>query len=386
MAKVKKNIQAWAITYADMVTLLLTFFVLLLVILSEAERQVDYQITKLLDKAHKQMEAALTEESIDVERATKGVKITIRGKLFKQLSPDIEPRYNKVIGQIGELIKQTDIMSIDFVKAGLDSAHEYFGLVNELENRGQELAIEIRCEGHTDDAPIPKDMKTEYESNWQLSSDRSLNVVKLMRQYASMPEKYFSLEGQISGLEEIPSPENYGENINYKLAAIHAFIEVGKELIFSEDKVINFQDKLYEKFKKNGLPRKEFKASVKYGNLVSEHIMKWASKDMYNQTRTYPKYTILQGDEFWKPTPPDYMDGIEPHWNKIRTLVLESADQFPASPPKAFDMTPGSPFHKELIEVYDITNKLDDEQLAIASFWDCNPYVTHHRGHAMFAT
>ncbi len=201
-----------------------------------------------------------------------------------------------------------------------------------------------------------------------------------------MPEKYFSLEGQISGLEEIPSPENNGKNINYKLAAIHAFIEVGKELIFSEDKVINFQDKLYEKFKKNGLPRKEFNASVKYGNLVSEHIMEWASKDMYNQTRTYPKYTILQGDEFWKPTPPDYMDGIEPHWNKIRTLVLESADQFPANPPKAFDMTPGSPFHKELMEVYDITNKLDDEQLAIASFWDCNPYVTHHRGHAMFAT
>ena len=195
MAKVRKNAQAWAITYADMVTLLLTFFVLLLVILSEAERQVDYQITKLLDKAHKQMEAALTEESIDVERATKGVKITIRGKLFKQLSPDIEPKYNKVIGQIGELIKQTDIMSIDFVEAGLDSAHEYFGLVNELKNRGQELAIEIRCEGHTDDAPIPKDMKIEYESNWQLSSDRSLNVVKLMRQYASMPERYFSALG-----------------------------------------------------------------------------------------------------------------------------------------------------------------------------------------------
>ena len=201
-----------------------------------------------------------------------------------------------------------------------------------------------------------------------------------------MPEKYFALEGQISGLEVIPDPDYDEENINYKLAAIHAFIEVGKELIFSEERVVNFQEKLYEKFKKNGLPRKEYNASIRYGDLVSEHIMGWASKDMYNQTRTYPKYTILQGDEFWKPTPPDYMDGIEPHWNKIRTLVLESADQFPANPPKTFDMTPGSPFHKELLEVYDITNKLDDEKLAIASFWDCNPYVTHHRGHAMFAT
>ena len=28
----------------------------------------------------------------------------------------------------------------------------------------------------------------------------------------------------------------------------------------------------------------------------------------------------------------DYMDGIEPHWDKIRTLVLESANLFPYSP------------------------------------------------------
>ena len=46
MAKPKKNTQAWAITYADMVTLLLTFFVLLLVILSEAEKQIDIEISK----------------------------------------------------------------------------------------------------------------------------------------------------------------------------------------------------------------------------------------------------------------------------------------------------------------------------------------------------
>ena len=77
-----------------------------------------------------------------------------------------------------------------------------------------------------------------------------------------MPEKYFELEGQINGLEVIPDPDYDEENINYKLAAIHAFIEVGKELIFSEERVVNFQEKLYEKFKKNGLPRKEYNASI----------------------------------------------------------------------------------------------------------------------------
>ena len=38
----------WAISYADMVTLLLTFFVLLLVILNEDEKIIEKEISKLL--------------------------------------------------------------------------------------------------------------------------------------------------------------------------------------------------------------------------------------------------------------------------------------------------------------------------------------------------
>ena len=54
-----------------MVTLLLTFFVLLMVILSEAEKQVDLQIQKLLDKAHEQMVAGLDDKNIDVKEYLK---------------------------------------------------------------------------------------------------------------------------------------------------------------------------------------------------------------------------------------------------------------------------------------------------------------------------
>ena len=98
------------------------------------------------------------------------------------------------------------------------------------------------------------------------------------------------------------------------------------------------------------------------------------------------KYTILEEEVYWKPTPPDYMDGIEPHWNKIRTLVLNSSNQFVPKEPLKFDLTKGSPFQKQLQEVYEIGKKMDPEKIEIAKFWDCNPYVTHHRGHAMFAT
>ena len=41
---------------------------------------------------------------------------------------------------------------------------------------------------------------------------------------------------------------------------------------------------------------------------------------------------------------------------------------------------------KELIEVYSIGGQVENQGEDIAKFWDCNPYVSHHRGHAMFAT
>ena len=198
------------------------------------------------------------------------------------------------------------------------------------------------------------------------------------------PENYNSLVGQIKELNKIPESNN--PDIDPNLAAIFSFNSVGKALIFSENKMEKFEESFQEKLLGFRIPKSVIKASRDYGNDVASAILEWASKDMYNQTRTFPKYTIKEEDRFWKPTPPDYMDGIEPHWDKIRTMVLDSSNQFPAKKPLSFNLKKGSPFHEQLMEVFEVTNNLNKEQTDIAKFWDCNPYVTHHTGHAMFAT
>ena len=201
-----------------------------------------------------------------------------------------------------------------------------------------------------------------------------------------MPLKYKSLVGQVKGLAKIPQPEKDFENYNLNLTIIYAFNKIGRALIFSDVLMDKFEKRFKNKLISIGVPKKIKISSEKYAEKVAKHILNWAKDDLYNQTRTYSKYTILEEEVFWKPTPPDYMDGIEPHWNKIRTLVLDSANQFIPKPPLKFDLTKGSPFQKQLQEVYEIGNKMDPEKIEIAKFWDCNPYVTHHRGHAMFAT
>lgn len=200
---------------------------------------------------------------------------------------------------------------------------------------------------------------------------------------------YNSLSGQLKDLTIIPKPDDT-KTINYEVAAMVAHMELNKKLIFSEDRMEVLRDSLYKTWQNKNVA--VFQNSKDYGLQVADHITEWMSKDNYNQTRTMPKFTVDTDDQTrWQPTPPAYMDGIEPHWNKIRPFVIDSAAQFKPVPPPPFSMQKDSDFYKELIEVYDISNEItakgdESEEIKIAQFWDCNPYVSVTRGHLMFAT
>lgn len=202
-------------------------------------------------------------------------------------------------------------------------------------------------------------------------------------------DTYRSLAGQLSGLENIPRPEN-GSELNYQLAALVAHMDLGRRLIFSEDRVTAIRDSLYAVWEEKN--PKEFKTARDYGLKVAEFIAGWMDGDNYNQTRTMSKFTVDTDDPSrWQPTPPSYMEGIEPHWSKIRPFVIDSASQFKPTSPPPFSMEEDSEFFREVKEVYDISNEItakgdESEEVAIAQFWDCNPYVSVTRGHLMFAT
>tara|TARA_R110002020_G_scaffold106407_3_gene247760 strand:+ start:331 stop:1680 length:1350 start_codon:yes stop_codon:yes gene_type:complete len=200
---------------------------------------------------------------------------------------------------------------------------------------------------------------------------------------------YKSLAGKLTDLK--PAPQASADApVNYDLAALIAQMEIAKTLIFSEDKITALRDSLYTSWQKQNPT--ELSASKEYGLKVADHIKSWMDGDMYKQTRTMPKFSVNPDNPSrWQPTPPAYMDGIEPHWMKIRPFVIDSASQFKPLPPPEFSMEKDSEFYKQLIEVYNVRNAMtsegdDSEKMAIAQFWDCNPYVSTHKGHLMFAT
>ena len=154
--------------------------------------------------------------------------------------------------------------------------------------------------------------------------------------------------------------------------------------------VESFRDSLYSKW--NAINPTQFEKSRDYGLEVADFIGQWMDKDNYKETRTMPKFSVYSDDPSrWQPTPPAYMDAIEPNWNKIRPFTLDSAAQFKPAPPPVYSMEKDSKFFKELEEVFTVSNEItakgdSSEEVQIAQFWDCNPYVSVTRGHLMFAT
>ncbi len=193
-----------------------------------------------------------------------------------------------------------------------------------------------------------------------------------------------SLAGQLNELEPGPQPPA-GETVDASLAGAHAFLRIAEALIFSEAEIAAHRATVHDEYRA-AIPAEVVQASIAYGDAVAEHILAWATTDGYRETRSAPAFTVNNEPGRWQPTPPAYIEGIEPSWNQLRPFVLASADQFRPAPPHPFSLEPESPFFRQVVEVYQIGRDLTDEQRAIASFWDCNPYTMHTRGHAMFAT
>lgn len=196
---------------------------------------------------------------------------------------------------------------------------------------------------------------------------------------------YRSLAGQLNDLTPLPSPPP--DSAYYApLSAAHAFLTVGRALTFSQSRMDSVRSAMHAVIRREGISDAVFDRSVAWGETVASHILEWAKQDFFLQSRSYPKYSVTSDAGRWVPTPPAYMDAVEPNWGRLRPFALDSASQFRPRPPLPFDTTRTSPFFRQLVEVFETGNTLTQEQRAIAAFWDCNPYVMNVRGHAMFAT
>lgn len=209
--------------------------------------------------------------------------------------------------------------------------------------------------------------------------------------YASLASYYacqlnsadsIALFDRLNGFEKLATqvdPADY----SMELSSILAFYNTAEKLVFTPDSLQKAKEELLEKVKMAGVDEEILKNSRKLAKTISQHILDWSKKDGYTTIRMNDGYLLSEQKGKWRPTPPVYMEPILPSWNKLRPFILDSATQFKPPPPPPFNMADTSRFYRDLIQVYETSNQLSDEQKEIAGFWDCNPFVVEEKGHLM---
>ena len=193
-----------------------------------------------------------------------------------------------------------------------------------------------------------------------------------------------SYAGQLNELHDVPQPQA-GASYDWLVAGTRAFLRVAEEMVFSQPRFRAATDEIWQQHLTSRAPEDVQARSEAYGELVAQHILAWSREDRYSATRSWPRYAVASKEPgAWEPTPPAYMDAVEPYWGRLRPFALRSGDQFLIVRPSPFDTTRTSAFFDEIVGVHRAGMTLTPEQREVAAFWDCNPFVVRHQGHLSF--
>jgi hypothetical protein len=168
---------------------------------------------------------------------------------------------------------------------------------------------------------------------------------------------------------------------DYQIAAYYSMLETARLLLPSGETLAEEEATLLKTLAQQGTKPDVLAQSVRVGKLASAAVVRFSKADHYGQLSALKRYTPRKEEGSWYPTPPAYLDPVEPNWKTIRPLVIDSASAFRPAPCAPFSKDTASAFYRLAKEVYEVSKHLSAEQNQIAQFWDCNPFAVSTAGH-----
>ncbi len=223
------------VTYGDMMTLLLCFFILLfsfstLDVVKFRDVIIELQgalgvltggpmVLNLGDIPAKQ----ITENPSASSSQLKNIEDTLEEKVEQE---KLEESVDIVMNERGLIIRFTDTLLFDLGKADIKPA-----AIPILEVIGEELASisnSVQVEGHTDPTPIST---PQFPSNWELSTARATAIVHFFIETGNITPSRLSAAGYAYYHPVVPNntPENRARNRRVDVIILKTDMELGLE-------------------------------------------------------------------------------------------------------------------------------------------------------------
>jgi len=189
------------------------------------------------------------------------------------------------------------------------------------------------------------------------------------------------LQSFIKNYKPGSSLDTIGVKYDSRIAAFYSILETARLMLPSGFMITDDQDAFIQLLKKINIDSTVVKNSVKVAQLASANAVAFSKTDHYSQLSALKRYTPIKDESKWYPTPPGYFEAVEPNWKTIRTMVIDSANQYKPAPLIPFSKDTTSAFYTQVKAVYNTSKHLTTEQINIALFWDCNPFAITTSGH-----
>lgn len=215
--------ERWLLTYADLITLLLIYFIVLF-----AMSQID------VSKYHKMADAM--SNAFNIIPSQGGAADSVLPPGSKAVIPPVAPMYEEEERTYREVSKAVEDIARQLEASGSFEVHEEArglvisiadtalfepgsadlkpGMRKALDAIGAKIAgipNRVHIEGHSDDIPIST---PRYPSNWELSTARATNVLRYLSERAGVPPGRLAAAGYGEHYPRVPntSPENRAKN------------------------------------------------------------------------------------------------------------------------------------------------------------------------------
>lgn len=226
--KAEKGAPKWMVTYGDMMTLLLTFFIMLLsfanmdiVKFRDVTGSVEkaFGIQRIIKEPSPQtgmpmpipMEADPSKVEAEKERLVNLLRATAKEE-------GLDRTIFITMDQRG--VKMEIAGSVMFAPGDVNLLPEAQRLFSKMVPMIRETPYRIIVEGHTDDMPIRSD---RFPSNWELSAVRSATVVRFFIEAGSIAARRFLAQGMA---ETRPIAENVDDESRARNRRVNLIFEI----------------------------------------------------------------------------------------------------------------------------------------------------------------
>lgn len=242
------GVAAWVLTFADLMSLLMAFFVLLYS-MSEVDKAKFEEFGKSMREAlGKPIKLNADIEYIDPEMAPtpEQIKEQIQQTtqdaeaLKKLLQPQIEEKVVEV-EQHGQVIMIRMLQQGVFGSGNAKLEDDFIPVLEKISQKLNTVDGELIVSGHTDNVPVKGG---QYRSNWELSASRAYSVIEVLQSMHNIPEDRFVLRG--FGDTRPQAPNDTAEN-RAKNRRVEIMIDQRVTLADSDKKAVEDLQKTADK-------------------------------------------------------------------------------------------------------------------------------------------